>query len=541
MFRKCFRIVFAVLLVFALSSGALALQPQDALSARPAQSIYTVIGIEDMNSLLKYVLSPANVEMLTSLAGPDQADGINLVVAIATQIPAKSVLVAAGLTMEGPFAQVVATMPESLKDKLGKLSDGSAKGVDIISLLLGEGGMMLAPLIEDGIEAQKGPNGAYYTLMGMVALAAKDNLLMIASSPDQLDASLEALAKKDNRLALKRRSDSQNFWFTHIDMPTAVAMAGAFGGDMSEFGNPDELIKLFKAPLEMEFALSPKPDSVLLSVAVNALESIANMEGFADLKPVKGANLFMAGGGKLLFALSSPLAFSAADIKANPAIGEAWGNFVSQLEALGMTEKDFEDLLNGSFSVALGSDANVMGIDIPGGYIALTGREGAAAKILGKLMALGAAPVNAVKADGWDSLYAVDPEMAPVSLIFGIKKDTLFAGLAKSDAVNKAPALPDGVAKTLNDPLFGIGFLDAAGIWNWLKQEMANPGSLLAANMEDEVKGIMNFFLEAELSVPLIKLWCPELERSFMEFTTVDVPLEKGILHRLYELGKMFM
>ena len=52
MFRRSLKTFFALLLVFVLSSAALALQPQDSISARPEGSIYTVLRVDDTGKLL---------------------------------------------------------------------------------------------------------------------------------------------------------------------------------------------------------------------------------------------------------------------------------------------------------------------------------------------------------------------------------------------------------------------------------------------------------------------------------------------------------
>ena len=536
MFRKSLQAALVVLLVLVLSSSALALPPQDALSARPAESVYTVLCINDLSGLLQDIFSQSNLDLVMPLIPPDEADGIKMIAAIASQVPAKSVLISAGMANTGPFVQGAISIPASARSKLDKVADGSATGAEIFTLLAGEGGMMFAGGFSP--ELNKGDKGQYYTIMEMVAIAAKDDLLLIASSPEELEASIGALEKKENRLSFKRRFDSPNYWLTHMDIPTIAAFATQLGGDVSAFGAPAEY---FKAPLEFEFGFTLKPDSFLLSTAVNVLESVANSAIYKDIKPSKGANMLQVGGGKLFLAVSSPLLLDATQFKAYPETAEAWNNIISAVNGLGITENEVVDILNGSISIALGSDATVMGASIPGGYVALTGRNGAAAKILGKIMELPGAPLVPLKADGWDSLFVADPAALPASLALGVMNETLFAGLVNSGALSKAPELPAEISKMIDKPLFGIGFVDVVGIQNWLKQELANPSSLITASIPEEVKGILNLVLEAELSVPLIKLWSAELETAFMEFSIVDVPQEKQLLQRLISIGKMFI
>ncbi|MCL1876235.1 MAG: hypothetical protein FWF87_08275 [Synergistaceae bacterium] len=538
MISRSSKLVLVLLLVLAFSTAASALQPQDALSAREAESIYTVLGVSDLNGLLQYVLSPAHLEMVAAMM-PDEADTIGLVAGIASQIPAESLAVAAGIAGEGPFVQVAASFPASSRSILDKVADGSATGADIVTLLLGEGGAMFADMIE--LELKKGAKGPYYDLMGEVAFAAKDGLLLIAYPATEIDASIGAI-EGNNRLSFKRRFNSPDYWLTHMDMQMVAMLAEMSGGAGAV--NMNDLNKFFKAPLELEAAFESKPGSFLLSLSTNGLESFANAETLKIHKPKKGGNMFLTGGGKQVLALSSSLAINAADLKMSPEAAMVWEQIVQAFGMFGVTEGELESLLNGAISIALGGEATIMGANIPGFYLALTAPEGVVAKVFGKLTAneemAQALSLIPLKADGLDAGFTVDPEMFPGPLVLGVMKDTLLVGLLNADSLTKAPELPAGVAQTLENSLLGIGFIDAAGIWNWLRQETANPESLLSMFMDDGVKGILSMVLAASPSVPLVKFWTPEVETFFMEFSIVDVPQEQRLLPVLLRLGTMF-
>ena len=541
--RKLFKAVFVVLFVLAFSSAAPALSPEDALSARGAESVYTVMRVDDLSGLLQDIFSPGNIEMVASMVEPGDAQTVRLIASFVSQIPAKSVVIVSGITADmEPFMQIAASMPASVRPKLDRVADGTASGVELITLLLGDGAMMLAGVFTP--EAHEGAAGPYYAL-GDAAFAARDDLLLIALSPAELASSIGALEKAENRLSLRRRFDSLNYWYMHMDMSAIAALAEEAGED-----DMSDIAGLFRAPLETEVAFSSKPESFLVSVAVNILESLADTAAFEEMKPVKGANLFLTGGGKLLFALSGPLAFSADDIKIYPEFLVWWNRFVRQLERVNISESDVEDLLNGSFSVVFGSDATILGKRVPGGYLALTGREGAAARMLGKFVDseefAQTVPVAPLSVDGWDSVYMVDPALIPAPLLFGVMEDTFFVGLVDSDALAMAPELPSEVAAMLEEPLFGVGVIDIASIWNWLRQEIADPNSLLSAPlaMYDEdgsVGDILQFILEAEMSVPFVKIWSSELDNSFVEFSIADVPAGKRLLPILFEVLRAFM
>ena len=543
MLKKSFKkIIVATLFIFVFSSAAMALSPHNALSSRPAESFYATLCVNDLNGLLQDVFSPANLTMVKSMMDPEEAGVVDIIALFVSQIPANTVVINAGMTGEMiPFVQVAASMPASVRSKLDSVADGSASGADIVSLLLGDAALMFAGDFMP--EVQKGEKGPFYSLAGMVAIAAKEDLLLIAASQEDLEASVDALENEEKRLAFKRRFDSPNYLLMHIDYNLLPKFGDALGDET--LSQMKELSNMFKAPLEVELGFTPKPGSFLISGAANAMEAVVNAEErFKDKKPVEGGGLFMAGGGKMLIAFSSPISFSSNDLKMYPKLLEGWQEFIAGLAMIDLSESDIESMLDGSISLALGSDAKVMGMNVPGGYIALTGREGAAIKIVEKLMGnpmvTGSIPLVPLKVDDWDALYTVHQEVIPMPILFGVMKDTLFLGFLDSEALGKKPDVSPEVAKMLEAPLFGAGVIDAGEIWNLLRKEVANPNSLLAMIPEMEVaKVFFNELLGADLSIPLIKIWATEIETTFIEFSIVDVPEEKQLIPRIMKLVEM--
>jgi hypothetical protein len=274
------------------------------------------------------------------------------------------------------------------------------------------------------------------------------------------------------------------------------------------------------------------------------MESLANTDGLMEIKPVKGANLFLAGGGKLLFAFSTPLVFSSKDLKAYFEVDTVRDAFFEELEEFGITEDDVINLLNGSLSIVFGSEVVFMGEDIPGGYIAITGREGAVSKIFRVLMdsVIKTVPLAPLRIAGWDSAYTVDPAVFPAPITFGVKQDTFLIGILDPDALAKIPELPSELTKMLDSPLFGVIAIDTLSIWNRMREEVANPNSILFMEPEmKEGKDFLEEILGADLSVPFIKMWYPELEISFLEISVVDVPIEKQLLPQLVKFIRMLM
>ncbi|MCL1875739.1 MAG: hypothetical protein FWF87_05720 [Synergistaceae bacterium] len=543
MVRKSFnKIILAVLFIFVLSSAALALSPHDALSARQENSSYVVFGMNDLNGLLNEIFSQANIAMFTSLMEKDQANAVNMFAAFTAKIPLKNVVVAAGITAEmTPFVQAAAFMPDSAREKLDRMANGTATSAEIVTLLLGDSALMLATLFT--LEVQEGAGFKYYNLDDQVVFAAKDDLLLIASSPVELEASIGALDKSGNRLAWKRRFDSPNYFLAHIDFLTLAPIIEMTGGDV--VGKSGAIVKIFKAPLELEHALTINPGSYLLSTAANFLDSFVDVERFAERKPEVGGSLIMAGGGKLLFALAGQLALRAEDFRnSSPELAAGWDMFVKELETMKISESDIDALLGGSVSIALGSDATVMGMKTIGGHIAITGREGVAANIFNKIVespiVSESIPLTSLEVEGWDKLLTLNQEIVPLPVLLGVKKDTLFLGFIDQGALSVKPEVSPEVAKLLENPLIGVSIVDVAAVWDRLRAEVAGPNSLLSmAPGIEEAKFILNELLGADVSITLIKSWAHELGVGYTEFSVVDVPEEKQLLPRVFKIIQM--
>ena len=134
MLRRLSKAVFVVLFVLAFSSAALALPPEDALSARPAESVYSVIRIDNLNGLLRDIFSEPNVALAMSFLKLEDKQLAELVAEFAAQVPAKSVIILSGITAgsadKKTFVQIAVSLPPSLGPKLERVADGSASGVD---------------------------------------------------------------------------------------------------------------------------------------------------------------------------------------------------------------------------------------------------------------------------------------------------------------------------------------------------------------------------------------------------------------------------
>jgi hypothetical protein len=539
--RKILRNVVLTLLVvfwFALSAApARAADPRDALSARGESSLYLTLRLNNMSGMVKSVLSLIDADALAKLADSEQdVDALRLAMALAAQIPAQSVALAAGMGAEGPFLQAAVSLPEDALSQLPLIAEGKATPEVVTMTLLGQAALPFAGILKPTV--QQGEKGPYYALAdGILTLSARDNMAIIGASPNDLYSSLASLSGgPETRLADKRRFKGDDYFFLHLDM----ALAAALAGDAAKGEGAAEALALFKAPLELEATFDTTPGAFVASFAANVTEALPALAYLKDLKTARGGNLFQAGGGSLFFGLAGQIAFDPAIFQANPQVAEAWGQLLAALQPVGITEEDLKNLLSGTISLAAGNAASVFGQNVPGVYVAIQGASGAATAILNKILGdprVGQSlPLIPIKVEGWSSLHAMNPQAVPASVALGVRgDDTLFLGLAEAPRLNEKPRLSSAAEAFLNESFLAGSFFDGGAIWKWLRDEAANPGPMVqqALQTQPRAKEVFDEVLGAELAVDFMKLWSPSVETFFVELSLADVPPEKALAPRL--------
>lgn len=543
------------LLLAVLASSAWGAAPREALSARPANSLYVVLNVDNLGGLVRSVLSSENIDLFAPLMDENTLNGLRMASAAVSKMPVRTAALVAG-TDENlvPFLQIALDLPEDLKSNLELVAGGKAKAEDIVSLILGDGALAFGPLIDAA--PQEGAQGVWYSLNGQLALAARDGLLLIGLSPADLEASLEALAASKERLAVKLRHESKNFSLLHMDFPTLLKIAKEQEAKEKQDGegkkkfdevDMDALKKYFKAPLEVEYGFERKPDRFLLSMAVNLEESLSGafLERIQRMEAVPGGELFLAGAGRPLLALGSKISFKGSDIEIYPEIAKLWKKGIARLSEYGISEAEVENLLSGSVSLVYGGSAAFAGTQIPGAYLALTGRDGAAASIFKKITEnenfAAMLPTAPIEVKGWETVLQVDPSMAPVPALLGVKGETLFLGLQDAASLNAEPEVSERVKALLKKDSIGTSFFDFEAIRATLAALVNAPDSTVSALLPPPILSAVKDVLGAELSVPFLGVWAPHYAEGFAEFSLVDVAPEKGLMAKVVEIAAQFL
>ncbi|MDR1741622.1 MAG: hypothetical protein LBR38_07235 [Synergistaceae bacterium] len=585
-------LLLAALLLTVACSPNWAANPADALSAKPDRSIYLAARVNNLGVLLKDVLTPQYIEMLASYADSEDAQAFRLIANLVANTPVEAVafIAGTGLNSKGTpkgFLQAAMAFPKDnarTAEKLKIIESGKARPEDVVTLLLGDGALLLAAAFP--LEPAKGDFGPYYTIRNGVSIAARDGLLLAALSSKDLGASVAALKDKETRLAFKRRFSGASYALMHIDPSTIAALSKSAGKSAPNelrdaLTNLRDNIGIIKEPLEVETNFKLNSDSFLVASAANVGAALGmDQEDHAVPKSVKGAGAFLTGGGKALALIAGVTAMSAEDFSiANPQFDpETWGKLKAEAVRIGITDKDLASLFTGSMTFFLGGRATIMGQPAPGMYVAVTGKNGAAGKILSLLLADektgGALPLKSLSIpkglaspkgsanpkgsdsskglanpkSSWVALYGLDPALVSVPFLVGAADggDTLFLGILDTDALGAAPAMPPKAAELLDKKTHIVSFVDTAGAWEYLREQMKDSGSLLRTAMalvddDSTTVPLVNYVLDASLRVNFVRSWVTVLAdgtyMKFVDFSLTDVPPSKSLLPRLLEVG----
>ncbi|MCR5347044.1 MAG: hypothetical protein K6E38_04640 [Fretibacterium sp.] len=512
-----FKVGLVVTLSLCVFSAAWAANPEDALSARPKESMYVVLGLEDLGALLRWGLSEENLKTFAPLADLDE-DSIQMITSTLANIPVKSAALVVGMTAEGmPFLQAA-------------LSGAEAENVG--EFVLGKGNPM-APMIESMLQESE------------IAFEMKDGLLLLSFGADCLKEGLSALEDESKRLSIKRRFPAKDFALFHTDLETAGTISVSMAEDDEARADAEEKLKslknYFRAPIDVEMGFESFRDRFLISVGMNLREAMKPdfLKDFENLKPVPGGHISLLGEGSPLAALGSTL--NLRSLRRYEELKETVDEGLEALKEFGLSVKDIQSLVNGSFSLTVGGGFfQCEGIQVPNLYITQTGEDGAAAAVVNVLAAKEDLPLNPVQAEGWDKTLQVDSAVSPVPCLMGAKDETILVGLTDAASLAKTPSPSAGLQKLLAKESLGAMFLDFAGIQDYLKgaegplsMVLSLAGSVTGEDSLTGMAGLIRDVLDAKLSIPSVSLWGSDIESCFIEFALAEVPSGEGLWARL--------
>lgn len=539
----------AVLCSLLFAGTAFAFQPEDALSARPDDSLYAVFRLEDISRLLKWALSAEDIKLYAPLIFdkatlPQATFVLELASKLAEVIHMRSVALNVGITRNdikdnAVFFQMAFTVAPEAGGLLAKIADGTATASDVAQMLAGD--KTTAEFLEMMLEVETDKNNIL-KVNETFFMTAKDDLVLIGASLNDIRLSLRALAEEDTRFLAKteRRFSEKDFSLLHIDYATAA--------DLDDEGEFDELDarKYFEKPFEVEYAYNRLPDKFTVSMAMNLTKALRKEYADQILKTaeaapkVKGGNMDITGvGGKTspLVAVGSHINFEA--VKNDALLKPIARSILRNLRVrFGISEEEASDILNCSFSAMVNGTVTFEGFKIPALYMSFTGKEGAAAKVFDKITK--SQHFSKVQ----EGIYQLDTSISPIACLVQNRGETIGVDFAELASFSEKPEFKPKFAELLERESISSIWIDFAGIQDWINSDdngvFATLTPLAALMGYGKYVKALQDVLNAELSVPSMSIWAESVEVVHSEFEVKEIDAEKGLFATLLRIYQDF-
>jgi len=248
-----------------------------------------------------------------------------------------------------------------------------------------------------------------------------------------------------------------------------------------------------------------------LEKALRVLETIP-MIGKGDPFIISGGNTFLDEG---LDSIEEQL-MSTGDMT----LTLNWAMFLQAVNQFGISKKDLGNLLTESATMLFGLDTKIFEIPLPlGGYIAFTGRENAAAKIISAIY-------NAIaemqiaeekKVEGWNKVYAITINPGISKALLAQKGETLLFGLMEPDDLNiKLDLKKVGIT---NERMLSWLIINTEKIWKSARSAYLPVSAMIMSglfgNVSDSEKEAVQFFqhlLKTDLPMSSLNIWFSSIE-----------------------------
>ena len=542
-------LVLAVLCATVFTGTTYAFQPEDALSSRPDDSVYAVLRLEDATRLLKWIFSSDNIRLYVPLilgkgGIPQAMFASELARRLAEIMPLRSVAVNVGITRKGikentPFLQVAFTVSPVVSNIVAKIAEGTATASDIAEMLLGY--KTASDFAETMIKVEADKNNIL-RINNNVFMTAKDNLVLVGSSMNEVRLSLRALEEEDTRLLAKtpRKFSEKDFALLHVDYDTAAELDDK--GEIDDF----DAKKYFAKPLEIEFAFNRLADRFTASTALNLTRALKKeyadklIEQNETLRKVAGGNIDVSGiGGKTspLAAIGSYINF--AGMKDDEVLKPIARSILRNLRVrFGISEEEAEAIFTGTFSAVVNGTVTYEGFKIPALYTSFTGKEGAAAKVFGKFTK--SQHFSKVQ----EGIYQLDTSISPIACLVQKRGETIGVDFAELASLSEKPEFKPAFTELLNREAISSMWIDFAGIQHWINSDdngvFATLAPLAAIMGYGKYVKALQDILNSDFSVPSMSIRAENVEVIHTEFAVKDIDAEKGLIATILRIYQEF-
>ena len=524
--------------------------PENSFIARQDDSVYFVLKLDDTASFLKWLAADENINIFMPLIlkSEDSSDiigGIEFFRAFAQKTPIKSAALIIGMpnpdSKKEPFFQMAFTVDSSMAEVVKKVAEGTAEDADFAKLILGNDNPITA-IAQTMIKAEKLKDGGY-RIDNEVFLKAESDMLVLATTLDELQASLNALNGGEGRLfsKVKRQFTEKDFMLIHVDYATLDKLDTEKSLDDAD----DIANKFFDKPLNFEFAFESLPEKFVLSFAVNLLEAAKKefTEEYAKkmlenpVLPVKGSYLSLSGTKNPLFAFGGQMTLSA--LKDTKDTKSMWDELVRQLRVrFGITEEDVASFFDGAFSLTVNDSVTFEGFKIPAIYFSQTGHKGLAGKIFEKLTK---SPHFQKVQEG---ILQLDSSISPISCLVQNKGETLGINFAELSSLNGTPSVKPVLQSLLDAEGISAMWIDFDEIRSWITDA---ENGVMAVGMPmakiagyGEIAEAVNDILTAEFSVPSFSFRAESIGKFRFEFANTKINAENGLIARIVKIYLKF-
>lgn len=543
----------ALLAVTVFTSGALAANVEDALTAAPEESVYAVLKLDDTQNLLKWIFSKEHIDtfmplILASEESNEILGVIEMVSAFAENTPLKSMALLVGVYPEKkspvPFFKMAFTVKDDAAPFFKKIADGTAEAVDIAKLVMGKDNPM-ASLAESMIKVEKDDDNIL-KLDSELFIKAEGDMIVAGLSADDVKASLKALGDEGTRLFSKkaRKFAPKDFAWVHADPKVLEVLDDGDDLDL------DEMKKYLAKPIDVEYGFMRVPGKFLLSMALNLKEALSKeyleKSGLnRDIPNVKGGWIDIANAGVKTPLLAFGGFLNISGMKNTEEGREIWKEIAKAAKStLGLSEEDLTNLLTGALSLVVNDSVSIEGIKVPAAYISQTGVEGMAEKVYGLLEK--SPHFHKVQ----DGILQIDSSVSPVPCFVTRNNETLGVSVAELANVASKPELKPALQELMDTESSAAMWLDFAAMQSWVLNPENGVLTLLEPiarfSGQGEIFDMVKGLLEAKFSVPSMTMRSDSFEIVHTEFQIdEDVKPEEGVMvqlvkicRKLIDLGK---
>ena len=516
--------------------------PENTLIPRDPSTVYGVLKLDDTGAFLRWLFSEENVDVfmpliLKSKDSSNIIGAIEVIRAFSRSTPLKSAAIIIGAynpkkTKQEPFMQFTFTVNEEMQSALRKVSDGTAEDVDFAKLILGNENPLNA-IAQTMIKAEK-QSGNVYRLNNEFFVKSEGNLLILCTSSEELNASVDALKNPGTRLFGNntRKFTDKDFAYIHVDYETLDAL-----DTDNSLEDADNVAKYFDKPLNFELGFTSKPEKFILSLSLNLAEAMKKDYTPYVREAVKGSYLNLAGTKSPLLALGGYITLSA--MKMHDDGNALWKEITRQLRVrFGINEEEFSDFFTGPFSLTVNDNVTFEGIKIPAIYISQTGMKGAAEKVFARLTK----SPHFKKAQ--DRVLQLDSSISPVSCFIEDKGETLGINFAEIENLKSTPALKPALSDLMNEKGISAIWIDFAGIRDWIMDSENGVFAMLLPMAKvmgyGDIVDAVNDILTAEFSVPSFSLRAEDPETFRFEFANAGINAKNGLFARIVKVYQKF-